>query len=421
MNGDGFPDLMTGSYPSSVSLGNGDGTFRPTSPGLLFPSPPPPAVAGDFNGDGIPDVAIIGSFYLPVTIYLGNGDGTFTAVPPGTNPSVNESGGLAAVDLNHDGKLDLVITNLNSSAGNLQNPDVTILLGNGDGTSTSIPGDTQLNGTWAISAADFNGDGVPDLAVGTGAGLSVLLTEPSPDGDSHRNGVSPSGPTPHMVDASYAGDSNFKGSTSATTPLDIQVLTPVFTPAGGTYNFGQKVTISEATPGATVYYALNSNSYPTVWTAYTGPITIDTEGSFSFQAYASENGYEQSAVATASYTPGPATRANSRDLARIRLLRHRATATITDTAAGVSIYYTLDEAFPQPVRHRTPARSPSPHQKPLWQLLPAADTTRAFQAPQLSSSTLLHRRSFTPSPVPAALATQATTGLPLLPCSTGQP
>ncbi len=346
MNGDGFPNLMTGSYPSSVSLGNGDGTFRPTSPGLLFSSPPPPAVAGDFNGDGIPDVAIIGSFYSPVTIYLGNGDGTFTAVPPGTNPSVNETGGLAAVDLNHDGKLDLVITNLNSYAGNTQNPDLTFLLGNGDGTFTSIPGDTQLSGTWAISTADFNGDGIPDLGVGSGAGLSVLLTEPSQTATVIATGVSPSGPTPHMVDASYAGDSNFKGSTSATTPLDIQVLTPVFTPAGGTYNSGQKVTISEATPGATVYYALNSYSYPTVWTAYTGPITINTEGSFSFQAYASENGYEQSVVATASYTldlppaPTPVISPGSGSYATSQ------TVTITDTAAGVSIYYTLDGSVP---------------------------------------------------------------------------
>jgi sugar lactone lactonase YvrE len=341
-NGDGFPDLITN---AEVALGNGDGTFRPAATSIPLASPPPPAIVADFNGDGIPDVAIIGSFYSPVTIYMGNGDGTFTTLPPGSNPSVNEPGGIVATDLNHDGKLDLVITNWNSYTGNIQNPDLTILLGKGDGTFTAIPGDIQLPATWAIAAADFNGDGTPDLAVGTTAGVSVLLTEPSQTATVTVNGVWPAGPAPHVVDASYSGDTNFKASSSATVLLDVQVATPVFTPASGTYTSAETVTITDTTPGATLYYYAGTAS-PPVWTPYNGPIIINTEGSFYFQAYATAPGYEHSTIAAATYTlnlppaPAPVISPGSGGYAGPQ------TVTITDSAPGITIYFTTDGSIP---------------------------------------------------------------------------
>ena len=60
---------------------------------------------------------------------------------------------------------------------------------------------------------------MPDLATGSGTGVSVLLTEPSETATVTANGVSPSGPSPHVIDASYPGDSNFLSSASGTTAL----------------------------------------------------------------------------------------------------------------------------------------------------------------------------------------------------------
>jgi hypothetical protein len=347
LNGDGFPDLVVGGTASNVTvyLGNGDGTFRPAGSAIPVGTQPNSAVIADFNGDGIPDLAVSGPEYASVTVFLGKGDGTFTPVTGTTNPSINEPGSLVAADVNHDGKLDLIITNWNSYANSAQNPDLTILLGNGDGTFTLGAVDTQLSSTWSIAAADFNGDGTPDLAVGTASGVSVLLTQPSQTATATASGVSPAGPAPHMVDASYPGDSNYASSTSTTTSLDAQVAAPAFAPVSGTYTSTQTVSITDATPGATIYYIAEQGSQ-TGWTVYTGPITLNTEGSYSFQAYATETGYDQSPTVTSTYTmnlppaPTPVISPSSGSYAGPQ------TVAIKDSAAGVSIYYTTDGTMP---------------------------------------------------------------------------
>jgi hypothetical protein len=210
-NGDGIPDLILG-YNSSapaVYLGNGDGTFSAKGFNFQGITGAGPAVVADFNGDGIPDVAIAALYYSPVNIFLGKGDGTFTAVNSTANPSINEPSSIAIADLNGDGKPDLIVTNVNSYSGNSMNPDLTFMLGNGDGTFTAIPGDTQLSGTWSVFAGDFNGDGTPDLSVGSGTGISIFLTEPTQTVTATATGVVPSGPAPHLVNASYPGDGNY--------------------------------------------------------------------------------------------------------------------------------------------------------------------------------------------------------------------
>lgn len=84
--------------------------------------------------------------------------------------------------------------------------------------------------------------------------------------------------------------------------------TPVFTPAAGTYTSAQTVTISDATPGATIYYTVDGTTPTTSSTPYTGPIAVGT--TTTILAIAAATGFTTSAVASATYTiqsapPGP--------------------------------------------------------------------------------------------------------------------
>jgi hypothetical protein len=113
---------------------------------------------GDFNGDGNPDLAVV-SACCPgggVSIFLGNGDGTFQ--PPVNYPAGDQPFSVVAVDLNGDGKLDLVVANQVGKR-------LTVLLGNGDGTFRQGPQSPELAAFQNfVTSGDFNGDGKPDIA-----------------------------------------------------------------------------------------------------------------------------------------------------------------------------------------------------------------------------------------------------------------
>ncbi|MGO4884880.1 MAG: FG-GAP repeat domain-containing protein [Bryobacteraceae bacterium] len=183
-NGDGIPDVASADYGDGLTnpgntvyiiLGNGDGTFQPPV-GYTVDLAPTAIAVGDFNGDGKLDLAVTEQIYScacyagRVSILLGNGDGTFqpqTIYGTGIDPL-----SVAAGDFNGDGKLDLAITNLGESQGN-----VSILLGRGDGTfeeQTTYPAGANPS---SVTAGDFNKDGKLDLAVANASShnVSILL------------------------------------------------------------------------------------------------------------------------------------------------------------------------------------------------------------------------------------------------------
>ena len=207
-NGDGFPDLVIlGNNTISVLLGNGDGTFT------AAPSPSndlPGAIAvGDFNGDGIPDLAV-----APVLdegnseVLLGNGDGTFSIANGslGIGSGVATSNSIAAADFNGDGKLDIV-----EACASLGDQPCNLLLiqsGNGDGTFiefSSVP--LSFLGSQSMAVGDFNGDGQPDVAVtnsGTN-GVNVFLNNGG--GLSAVSAIPPTGTGPTSIAAAdFNGD-----------------------------------------------------------------------------------------------------------------------------------------------------------------------------------------------------------------------
>lgn len=196
----------------SIFPGNADGTFQQPPNVLTLPGGSAPAAlaAADFNKDGHMDLAVADEGTNTISIFLGNGDGTFkprTDYQVGSNPAW-----ISAADLNGDGVADLAVANSGAtatgSAGNQINGDsVSVLLANGDGTFQSHVDYPAGAGPMSIAVADFNIDGLPDLAVADQTDNAVSLLPGTGSGQFGVNlelnaGNSPVG----IVSADFNGD-----------------------------------------------------------------------------------------------------------------------------------------------------------------------------------------------------------------------
>ena len=159
LNNDGYEDLIIG---NRVFLSKGNGAYTEVSASLSAS----PQLLGDFNGDGKLDL-IAGDH-----MYLGHGDGTFRSA--GAISVLAGSVAAAAADVNHDGKLDLLV--LTAPQGEYGNNSLQVLLGNGDGTfrtGSEIMIDNSEDGCCVfpqLLTGDFNGDGNVDAAFASGWG-----------------------------------------------------------------------------------------------------------------------------------------------------------------------------------------------------------------------------------------------------------
>ncbi len=173
-NGDGIADLAvanSGDNTVSVLLGNGDGTFTVASGSPFAVGSGPVSVAvADFSGDGIADLAVANHLGGTVTVLLGNGSGGFTAASGSPFPAGGYPVSVAVGDFNGDGKTDLAVANAGSN-------NVTVLLGNVSGGFTPASGSPIAVGSapGSVAVADFNGDGKTDLAVANGGSNNVTV------------------------------------------------------------------------------------------------------------------------------------------------------------------------------------------------------------------------------------------------------
>jgi len=174
-NADGITDLAVSGNGVRLLYGNGvagkgDGTFT-LGPNYSASSTPNHMATADFNADGITDLAVCNTGSNNLSVYLGNGsggvpDGTFAAgisVPAGTGPNA-----ASVADWNQDGLPDIAVASNNS--GN----STSILLGLGNGTFEAPQTfATGGNNPASVAVSDFNEDGAPDLLACNRASQSV--------------------------------------------------------------------------------------------------------------------------------------------------------------------------------------------------------------------------------------------------------
>ena len=179
-NNDGKPDLaVLNDNTVYLLMSNGNRSFTPGSPASINTrSAGGTAITtGLFNGDGFPDLAISNIDADNVSVFLGNGNGTFKAASlqnVGSGPD-----GIVTGDWNGDSKIDIAVVD----SSEIADLNVSLLFGNGDGTFQNDVRTTAEVEPVTVADADFDGNGRLDLAVTNVSGLdnsvNVLLYDPA--------------------------------------------------------------------------------------------------------------------------------------------------------------------------------------------------------------------------------------------------
>ena len=182
----GGPSNTAGASLVTILLGDGAGGFTIST--FSVNDGPASNMIGDLNNDGIPDIVVAGA--LPgnrtgnfISTHLGNGKGQFALKQNIALGQGNTKGDIALGDFNEDGKLDVAYPRSGSQIPHEHSRDVLLFFGDGTGNLVTGPVLTVGKEPHTLVAVDVNHDGHLDLGVTnrTDGTVTVLL------GDGHGN------------------------------------------------------------------------------------------------------------------------------------------------------------------------------------------------------------------------------------------
>ncbi len=181
------------------------------------------------------------------------------------------------------------------------------------------------------------------------------------------------------------------GGTSTVTPPEQNAATPTFSPAAGTYTTAQTITITDSTPGVSVFYTTDGSAPTTASHPYTAPISLATPGTVTLNAFA-ENAPAilASPVATAAYTlnlPGTTQTPAPTFSPAAGTFTTTQNVALADAAAGATIYYTTDGT--------TPTTSSTVYTAAIAVTLPGLTTLNAIAVVAGSSASTVASAAYT--------------------------
>src|SRR5271154_672876 len=235
--------LFGSSTSITVGIANSEAPALESPPtALTTPGMPATLASVDVNGDGKPDLIVVSNdtdtAAAIVSVFLGNGDGTYQ---PRTDYTTQlDSGYVTVADVNKDGHPDLIVAGFPLS-GSASDPAVQVFLNNGTNNGTF---GTAINGpalpdftAQAAAVADFNKDGNPDIATNDG---HILLG----DGTGHFSLMAGSQfvAASNLVAADFNGDGKMDLATvTAATGDNYQETVGIFLGNGnGTFTAGNR-------------------------------------------------------------------------------------------------------------------------------------------------------------------------------------
>ena len=264
---------------------------------------PQSIVVGDFNGDGIPDIAAGSNGY--VSILIGNGNGTFKAA---NNLAALSNNQLMAAAAFETGKPTGILT-VSNSASPTDNTQLILSDGSG-GEIVEVPFSLPCGSASAVLTADFNGDGKPDfVAACQVSGNSVLaIFLGNGNGTFGAPTIIPTGDT---ILAIGAGNIRGNGKTDIAVvgvlsgTSSMQTITVYENDGSGNFTGGPSVTSTGVSPTSMVVADFNGDGKSDLALANSGGnnVTIllgDGKGSFT-QAASPQTGSSPSSIAVGDF------------------------------------------------------------------------------------------------------------------------